>query len=91
MSQAEQRLEHLHGCLSQAFAPEHLEIEDQSERHAGHAGAKGGGHYRVEIVADAFAGKSALQRHRMVYAAVGDAMGSAVHALSIRAQTPNEI
>jgi len=90
LSDAEQRVRHLRECLSQAFTPEHLEIEDQSERHAGHAGAQGGGHYRVHIVTDAFAGKSPLQRHRMVYAAVGDAMGTEVHALSIQAQTPAE-
>ncbi len=74
-----------------AFAPEHLVVEDESARHAGHAGAAGGGgHYRVLIVADAFAGQSALARQRAVYAALGDAMRSTVHALALRTLTPEE-
>ena len=76
--------------LNAAFAPEQLEIGDDSHMHAGHASAKGGGHFSVTIVSQAFAGKSLIERHRMVYAALGDLMQSEVHALSIKAQTPEE-
>ncbi|PKO38808.1 MAG: BolA family transcriptional regulator, partial [Betaproteobacteria bacterium HGW-Betaproteobacteria-6] len=54
--------------------PESMEIEDESHRHAGHAGARDGGHYRLQIVAQAFAGKSTMARHRLIYDAAGDLM-----------------
>ena len=76
--------------LTTEFSPVSLEIEDDSHKHAGHASAKGGGHFNVAIVAEAFAGKSLIQRHRMVYAALGDAMESEIHALSIKAKSPAE-
>lgn len=76
--------------LSQAFAAETIEIVDDSHKHAGHASAKGGGHFTVHIVSPAFAGKSLVQRHRMVYEALGELMQHEVHALSIKAETPNE-
>ncbi len=72
------------------LSPRHLEITDESHRHAGHASAKGGGHFVVTVVSEMFAGKSLLQRHRMVYAAMGDAMEQQIHALSITAKTPDE-
>ena len=72
--------------------PQSLEIEDESHLHAGHAGASGGGgHYRLHIVATAFAGKNTVARHRLIYDAAGDLMRGAVHALSIRALTPEEV
>lgn len=72
--------------------PQSLELEDESHLHAGHAGARsGGGHYRLHIVATAFAGKNTVARHRMIYDAAGDLMRGAVHALSIRALTPEEV
>lgn len=74
-----------------ALAPSVIEIEDESARHAGHEGAKGGGgHYRMRIVAAAFTGKSTLERHRMVYDALGEMMRREIHALTVRAQTPDE-
>jgi BolA protein len=76
--------------LRQALAPERLQIIDDSAAHAGHPGAREGGHFRVVIVARAFTGKSLLQRHRLVYDAVRDLMQSHIHALSIRALTPEE-
>jgi BolA protein len=76
--------------LEAAFSPSTLEIVDDSHKHAGHAGARGGGHFIVHIVSDAFAGKSTIQRHRMVYDAMGDLMNTEVHALSIKAQTSEE-
>ncbi|MEN8216681.1 MAG: BolA family protein [Pseudomonadota bacterium] len=77
--------------LTAALAPTHLEIIDESQKHAGHAGARaGGGHFKVTIVSPQFTGKTLMQRHRMVYAAVDELMNSAIHALSINAQTPEE-
>jgi BolA protein len=68
--------------------PEILNIEDESHRHAGHAGARDGGHFRVEIVASVFSGKNTLARHRLVYDAAGDLMQGRIHALAINARTP---
>jgi BolA protein len=77
--------------LSAALDPVSLEIRDDSHLHAGHAGAKsGGGHFTVSIVSDKFAGQTAVDRHRMVYAALSPAMQSEIHALSISALTPDE-
>ncbi|HKD54054.1 MAG TPA: BolA family protein [Steroidobacteraceae bacterium] len=80
----------LRGALEHALAPTSLDIIDDSARHAGHAGAREGGHYRVTLVAEAFRGHSQLERHRMVYAAVAPLMHGAVHALNIQARTPDE-
>lgn len=76
--------------LNEVFAPQSLNIIDESHKHAGHASAGGAGHFVVEIVADAFAGKNLIQRHRLVYDALGDAMNTEIHALSIKASTPEE-
>jgi BolA protein len=74
-----------------ALHPESLQILDQSGDHVGHAGAAaGGGHYRLTIVSEAFAGKTQLARHRLVYEAIGDMMHREVHALAIEARAPNE-
>lgn len=78
-------------ALTDAFRPELLEIIDSSAAHAGHAGARsGGGHYHVTIVADAFEGKSSVQRHQLVYKALGDLMKQQIHALGINALSPSE-
>lgn len=78
-------------ALEVAFYPERLEIRDDSHRHAGHVGAQDGrGHFHVEIVSAAFAGQSSLQRHRAVYAALGELMQTDIHALSIQAGVPGE-
>ncbi len=72
--------------------PEQMEIIDESHRHAGHAGARGGGgHYVVRIVAAQFAGKTTIARHRMIYSALGDLMQRDIHALTIQALAPNEL
>jgi len=77
--------------LTTALSPIKVDVIDDSHKHAGHAGARGGGgHFNVTIVADVFEGKGLLQRHRMVYAALGNAMQSEIHALSIQAYTPQE-
>lgn len=79
--------------LKAALAPLKIEVVDESARHAGHAGAResGGGHFNVTIVSAAFAGKGLLERHRLVYAALGETMRREIHALSIRALSPEEV
>ncbi|MFB0935959.1 MAG: BolA family protein [Propionivibrio sp.] len=72
------------------LSPLQLELVDDSAEHAGHAGAREGGHYRLLIVSRQFSGKSTLQRHRIIYDALGDLMRSRIHALSIRSLTPDE-
>lgn len=81
------RVTQLRAALEQALHPTLLEIRDDSARHAGHAGAREGGHFHVIIVTAAFHGLSAVQRHRMVYAAAAELMGREIHALSIDART----
>ena len=77
--------------LRQAFAPLHLSVEDESAQHAGHAGAAGGGgHFRALIVSEAFRGHDPVARHSAVYAALGTAMKSEIHALALRTLTPEE-
>lgn len=79
-------------ALQERFAPAHLTITDESHQHAGHAGWREGGetHFRLDIVSDAFAGKSRLERHRLVNEAVQDAFEAGLHALAIRARAPGE-
>lgn len=72
------------------LAPESIEIMDDSASHAGHAGASDGGHFRLEIVSGSFAGLSGVARHRAVYALLADLIPARIHALSIRARTPEE-
>ena len=74
------------------LSPESLEVFDDSSEHAGHAGARdGGGHFQLVIVAREFAGKTAVARHRLVYDALSDLMPKQIHALAIRAYTPEEL
>ncbi len=68
-----------------------VSVEDESALHAGHAGAtSGGGHYRVRIVSPLFTGKTRVQRHRMVYAALADEMGGMIHALALVTLAPDQ-
>jgi BolA protein len=86
-----ERIAQIRARLTQALQPESLEIIDESAKHAGHAGAAtGGGHFIVHIVAAAFQDKPLIQRHRLVYDALGDMMQHDIHALSIQAATPGE-
>lgn len=71
--------------------PLRIEIDDDSARHAGHAGAGSGGHYRLTIVSPRFSGKSTLERHRMIYSALHELMQHGIHALNIRAYAPDEV
>ena len=78
--------------LRKAFAPESLRVEDESRRHQGHAGHRPGGetHFRIYIVSAAFRGKSRLDRHRMINAALASELSGGVHALAIHAAAPGE-
>jgi len=85
------RIDMIREKLTAALSPVQLDIIDESHLHAGHPGARGGGgHFNVTIVSDAFEGENLLTRHRMVYDALGDAMKTEIHALSIKARTPKE-
>ena len=85
------RLARMRELLTAAFAPRSLQVIDDSYKHIGHAGARGGqGHFSVDIVSDAFAGMGAVARHRAVYAALGAMLQTDIHALAIRARTPDE-
>lgn len=71
--------------------PHTLDIIDESAAHAGHEGAKGGGgHYRLVIVSPIFSGKPTVQRHRLIFDALGPMMRREIHALSIRAVAPDD-
>ncbi len=86
------RAEQIERLLTEAFSPESMQLVDESHKHAGHAGAKGGaGHYDLTIVSAQFAGQNTIARHRLVYAALESMMPVEIHALSIKAFTPNEI
>jgi BolA protein len=78
--------------LTEALTPTEIEITDESHKHAGHGGARAGGetHYRVEVVSAVFAGKSRVQRHRMVYAALDAEFADGVHALALVTRAPGE-
>jgi BolA family transcriptional regulator, general stress-responsive regulator len=78
--------------LAATFAPQSLEVLDESDRHQGHAGHRPGGetHFRVFIVANAFRGKTRLERHRLINAALAGELQAGVHALAIHAAAPGE-
>jgi BolA protein len=88
---AESRLDRIRKRLNDELAPTQLEIVDDSHQHAGHAGARDGrGHFTVVIASSRFEGLRTIQRHRLVYDAVGDLMQTDIHALSIHALAPAE-
>ena len=78
--------------LTEALSPAALDVVDESHLHAGHAGARPGGetHYRLNIVSTAFSGKSRVDRHRLVNAALDEAFRRGLHALAIKARAPGE-
>ena len=80
------------GKLNEAFTPESVQVVDESSQHAGHSGHRPGGetHYRVYIVAQAFKGKTRIERHRMINAALAAELAGGVHALAIHAGAPGE-
>ena len=78
--------------LNEHLAPAHLQVEDESHQHIGHAGWRAGGetHFRLDIVSAAFEGKSRVERHRLVNNALADAFAAGLHALAITARAPGE-
>lgn len=88
MSHIETRIEKIQQRLA-VLNPVSCQIEDESALHAGHAGAaSGGGHYRLRLVSEKFSGLRLIERHRLVYDAVGDLMQTEIHALTITALAP---
>jgi BolA protein len=92
MKQGANMTSRLRAKLEAALSPLALDIEDESAKHAGHAGAREGGetHYRIRIVSESFTGLSRVQRQRKVYAAVAEELAERVHALSLVTLTPEE-
>ena len=87
-----ERVEKIRQLLEKAFAPESLDVDDDSHMHAGHEGAKGGlGHFSVSIVSAKFNGMRVIARHRAVYDALGDMMQTDIHALAIDAVASDEL
>lgn len=76
--------------LRQALDAEHVAVEDESARHRGHAGALEGGHFQAVVVSHRFEGLGPVERHRAVYAALGDLGARRVHALALKTYTPDE-
>ena len=86
-----ERIALIRSRLEAAFAPDEIEVIDDSHRHAGHAGARDGrGHFHVRILSRHFTGKRTLERHRMVYAALGPLMHTDIHALGVTAISPED-
>jgi BolA protein len=85
------RIARFESVLRLAFQASHLNIEDESHLHAGHAGAaSGGGHFKLTIVTPEFEGMTKVARHRAIYAALNSHFPAAIHALTILAYTPSE-
>lgn len=85
------RPERIRSMLSEQLQASAVEVIDDSHLHVGHAGARDGkGHFRVRVVAEAFAGLRPIQRHQLVYRALGEMMQTDIHALNIAALTPSE-
>jgi BolA protein len=90
---AEKTIQHtITNKLREAFAPESLDVSDESHLHEGHAGHRPGGetHFKVYIVSKAFEGKSRIERHRMINQALARELAEGVHALAIHAAAPGE-
>ena len=86
-----ERVKTIQERLAAEFSPSHIQVKDQSHLHAGHAGARDGlGHFEVTIVSDAFEGRSRIERHRLIYAALGSLMQTDIHALKINAYSTAE-
>lgn len=85
------RLARIRTVLERRFKPLSIDLVDESHQHVGHAGARGGGgHFRLQIIAEEFAPLTTLKRHRLIYAALGELMQREIHALSIEALAPAE-
>lgn len=80
----------IEAALQQALQPLWVRVVDDSHRHAGHAGAREGGHYGVAICSTRFEGLNRVARHRLVYDALASLMGRGIHALAIETSAPSE-
>lgn len=86
---SEERRARIESELRERLAAIHVDVIDESHLHAGHVGARdGGGHFRAVVVSACFEGRTPVERQRLVYEALEDAMGSEIHALSMRTLTP---
>jgi BolA protein len=83
-------IETIDRVLRERLHAQQVEIRDDGGQHVGHAGAARGGHYTVTVVSPDFAGKSPVERHRMVYAVLGEYMERGIHALALITRAPNE-
>jgi BolA protein len=86
------RADEIRTRLESALDAQHVDVEDESRHHAGHAGARAGGesHFRALVVSARFEGKGRIERQRMVYGALGDWMSGPIHALAMQTLTPAE-
>lgn len=86
----QQRTTQIEKILDEKLSPTQLEVRDESHLHIGHPGAQSGaGHFAVTITSEIFSGKSSIERHRLIYTALTEMMHTEIHALSIKADTPN--
>lgn len=86
------RIDKIEKLLTDALAPESLQVTDDSHEHAGHGGYhEGGSHFTVTVVSKSFHSLDTLSRHRIIYDALGDMMQKEIHALKISAYAPDEI
>ncbi len=90
MNYCDNRLELIRTALA-VLHPDHLSIQDESYLHEGHAGAKSGGHFIISITSALFEGKTSVQRHQMIYRALGDLLKTDIHAVSIQAKSPSDL
>lgn len=72
------------------LSPSYIDIEDEGHLHIGHAGAKSGGHFKLNIVSESFKDKTTIERHRIIYKCLGDLMDTEIHAISIKAKYKDE-
>ena len=85
------RVDRIRAYLKSEFVPDELDIRDDSHLHEGHAGAKEGkGHFHVHIVSERFLNTRPIDRHRMIFSALGDMMQTDIHALSVAASAPDQ-
>jgi len=85
------RADRIKAMLEQAFSSAHVAVQDDSARHAGHAGARdGAGHFLVRIESEDFSGRSRLERHRLVYNALAEMLPGEIHAINIEAVSPDD-
>ncbi|MGA3156688.1 MAG: BolA family protein [Steroidobacteraceae bacterium] len=91
MATTAERMSDIRRLLQERLQPTELNLLDESARHAGHAGAASGGHFRLRVVSKAFSGLPLVQRHRLVHDALAPLFGSDIHALALETLAPDEL